>query len=127
MNRHKDYDKFSQSFQVTKLDFKFLDFIELQSSSESGTRRNLETNGYKDLSNVRLDTGSFLVNYIYWFFVVLLLVIFHGTVILLTKMKCVKKRDKNSRIKKTLKAIRKSFEYGVYFYLAMTISLFVWI
>jgi hypothetical protein len=126
MNKHRDYVKFSQAFSVTKLDFKFLDFIELQDSMETGTRRNLESNGYKDLANVRIDTVSFFVNYIYWFFVVLLLAIFHGIVILLLKLKWIKK-EKNVRIKKTLKAIRKSFEFGVYFYMMMTISLFVWL
>jgi hypothetical protein len=71
MNRPNDYDEFSQSFSVTKLDLKFLDTIELQSSLKDETRRNLASTGYKDLSNVRIDTGSFLVNYIYWFVVVL--------------------------------------------------------
>ena len=127
MNRPNDYDEFSQSFSVTKLDLKFLDGIELQSSLKDETRRNLVSTGYKDLSNVRIDTGSFLVNYIYWFVVVLLLAIFHGIIILLTKLKCIKEREESSKIKKTLKAIRKAFEFSVYFYIVMAASLFVWL
>jgi hypothetical protein len=127
MNRHEDFDKFSQSFQVSKLDFKFLDISGFQDSLGKSTNRNLASNGYKDLSNIRLDSKSFLVNYIYWFFVVIFLIIFHGTVVLLTQLDCIKKREKDDNIKKALKAIRNAFEYGVYFYLTMATSLFIWI
>jgi hypothetical protein len=127
INRHRYFDEFSQSFQVSKLDFKFLDITDLQDSVGGHTRRNMETNGYIDLSNVRLDTGSFIVNYMYWFFVVFLLGIFHGVVILLTKLECIKELEEDKAIRKTLKAIRKTFEFGVYFYIVMATSLFIWI
>jgi hypothetical protein len=127
MNRHEDFDKFSQSFQISKLDFKFLDITGFQDSLGKSTNRNLASNGYKDLSNIRLDTKSFLVNYIYWFFVVIFLIIFHGTVVLLSQLDCIKKREFDDYIKKTLRAIRNAFEYGVYFYLTMATSLFIWI
>jgi hypothetical protein len=42
-------------------------------------------------------------------------------------MDCHKKREEDDKMKNTLKAIRKAFEYGVYFYLMMAISMFVWI
>jgi hypothetical protein len=127
LNRPKDYDEFSQSFSVTKLDIKFLDFIQLQDSSKDGTTRNLASTGYKDLSNVRIDTGSFIVNYIYLLFAVLLLGVFHGVIFLLSKLNCIKQREEDDKIKKTLIAIRKAFEFGVYFYIMMTASLFVWL
>lgn len=73
MNKHVDYVKFSQSYSLTKLDLKFLDFIQLQDALEDETRRNLKTKGYTDLSNVRIETGSFLVNYIYWFLIILII------------------------------------------------------
>jgi hypothetical protein len=127
MNRPKDYDEFSQSFAATKLDGKFIDFMKIQDSSEEGTRRNLASTGYKDLSNVRLDSGSFLVNYIYLLLIVVLLGVFHVVIILLSKLNCIKKREEDDKIKKTLMAIRKAFEFGVYFYITMTASLFVWL
>jgi hypothetical protein len=42
-------------------------------------------------------------------------------------MDCHRKREEDDKMKKALKAIRKAFEYGVYFYLMMAISMFVWI
>jgi hypothetical protein len=87
----------------------------------------LETNGYIDFSNIRLDTGSFIVNYMYWFMVVLLLAIFHGIIILLTKLECIKELEEEKMIKKTLVYIRKTFEFGVYFYILMATSLFIWL
>jgi hypothetical protein len=42
-------------------------------------------------------------------------------------MDCVRKREEDDKMKKALKAIRKAFEYGVYFYLMMAISMFAWI
>jgi hypothetical protein len=127
MNRHRYFDEFSQAFQVSKLDFKFLDITGLQDSVGGQTRRSLETNGYIDLSNVRLDTGSFIVNYMYWFIVVILLGIFHGIIILLTELECIKELEEDKAIKKTLTSIRKTFEFGVYFYIVMATSLFTWI
>jgi hypothetical protein len=87
----------------------------------------LETNGYIDLSNIRLDTGSFIANYMYWFIVVLSLAIFHGVIILVTKLKFIKEKDEESKIKRTLMSIRKSYEFGVYFYIIMATSLFIWL
>jgi hypothetical protein len=127
MNRHRNFDKFSQSFQISKFDLKFLDITDLQDSVGAETRRNLETNGYIDLSNVRLDTGSFVVNYMYWFCFVILLGCFHGFIIFLTMLDCVRKRERGDKLKKILKYIRKSFEYGVYFYILMATSIFIWL
>jgi hypothetical protein len=87
----------------------------------------LETNGYIDLSNIRLDTGSFIANYMYWFIVVFLLVVFHGVIIIVTNLKFIKEKDEESKIKKTLMAIRRTYEFGVYFYIIMATSLFIWL
>jgi hypothetical protein len=42
-------------------------------------------------------------------------------------MDCIRKREEDDKMKKALMAIRKAFEYGVYFYLMMAISMFAWI
>lgn len=62
MNVPDNYVGYSQSFEVTKIDMKFMDFIKLQDGLAKGTRRNLST-GHVSLSNIGFSSGNFLVNY----------------------------------------------------------------
>ena len=66
MNTPDNYVSYSQGFEVTKLDFKFVNFISLQSSLKDSTRRFLSNNDYKSMTNIGFGSSHFLVNY--WYF-----------------------------------------------------------
>mmetsp|Transcript_42173 Transcript_42173/g.48963 ORF Transcript_42173/g.48963 Transcript_42173/m.48963 type:complete len:182 (-) Transcript_42173:963-1508(-) len=82
MNTPNNYVQYSQGYEITKLNFKFVNFVGLQSSLDSKTRRNLST-GYTSLTNIGFYSGHFLVNYIYFFLALVLAGLAHLVIMLL--------------------------------------------
>jgi len=76
MNTPNNYVQYSQGYEITKLNFKFVNFVGLQKSMLKGTRRNLST-GYKSLTNIGFSSGNFFVNYIYFFLALVFLSVIH--------------------------------------------------
>ena len=76
MNTPDNYVSYSQGYEVTKLNFKFVNGIGLQDALSKNTRRNLST-GYKSLTNIGFSSGNFFVNYVYFFLVLLLMALVH--------------------------------------------------
>ena len=74
MNTPDNYVSYSQGYEVTKLNFKFINGIGLQNSLSKSTRRNLNT-GYKSLTNIGFGYGNFFVNYIYFFLFLLIMIL----------------------------------------------------
>lgn len=75
MNVPNECVDYSLSYEITKVDIKFIDFIELQDGLSTGTGRNLDA-GYTSLSNIGFHSGNFIVNYCYFFLLVIILVLF---------------------------------------------------
>ena len=124
MNTPDNYVSYSQGYEVTKLNFKFVNGIGLQDSMLKGTRRNLST-GYKSLSNIGFSSGNFFVNYIYFFLVLLILIIVHLIVSLM--LLCFNKKDNQSKWKRWLSWTKRGFEFGWYLNLFFFASLFIFI
>lgn len=85
MNVPDRYVDYSLSYEITKIDIKFVDFIDLQDSLATGTRRNLGS-GYTSLSNIGFHSGNFFVNYCYYFLLMIILVLVHLVVIGIVSM-----------------------------------------
>lgn len=85
MNVPNTYVDYSLSYEITKIDIKFIDFIELQDSLNTGTRRNLDV-GYTSLSNIGFYSGNFIVNYCYYFLLMIFLVLVHLVVFWMVSM-----------------------------------------
>lgn len=124
MNVPDNYVGYSQSFEVTKIDIKFIDFIKLQDGLAKGTRRNLSS-GHVSLSNIGFSSGNFLVNYCYFFLLTFILVLIHIIVLCVLSLNCIK-RNKGC-LGRCLRATKRAFEYGVYFYMIVFASLFIFL
>lgn len=85
MNVPNEYVDYSLSYEITKIDIKFIDFIELQDSLNTGARRNLDV-GYTSLSNIGFYSGNFIVNYCYYFLLMVILVLVHLVVLWIVSM-----------------------------------------
>lgn len=126
MNVSDTLCEYGQSFSSTKIDMRYLDFIGIQSNMYDDTRRNLNSKGYKSLSNINIDSGNFIANYIYLFILYIILGFIHLVVFLLTKLECISKYPEKC-ISRTMVAIKNAFEFSVYFYLTIVASLFLFL
>ena len=111
-----EYHQFSQAMSYSKLDFEFMDTTDIRMDlRRKGYINGIPFTGYTYVVPTRLPAGSFFVNYVYlWMFVGLLLIV-HIGLIIVTCIPAVKQSDHGAW--DFVRAIRKSFEFSVYFYL----------
>lgn len=105
---------------------RYLDFTGIQSNMYDDTRRNLNSKGYKSLSNINIDSGNFIANYIYLIILFFVLGFIHFIVFLLANLKYIDMYPNNCIIL-TLIAIKNAFEFSVYFYLLIVASMFLFL
>jgi hypothetical protein len=114
-----------QAFSIAKLDFKFTDPADIQSSLADQTRRDLSSKGYKSLSNVKIYNQSFLVNYIFWFIALAIVIILHILIFLCSKL--FSKSEEGSNCTRFWTKLRSVFEFHIYFHMLVYSSLFIFL
>lgn len=105
---------------------RYLDFIGIQSNMYDDARRNLNSKGYKSLSNINIDSGNFIANYIYLIILFFVLGFIHFIIFLLANVRYIELYPKHC-ITRTLLAIKSAFEFSVYFYLLIVTSMFLFL
>lgn len=120
-----NYVEYWQAFSISKLDFNIAGSSDPQSSLADQTRRNLDTKGYKSLSNVKFYNQSFLVNYIYWFMVLGIFIILHIITIVCSIL--FSKSKNSSLLKRFFVILRDVFEFHVYFKFLVYSSMFIFL
>ena len=125
MNTPDNYVSYSQGFEVTKLDFKFVNFISLQSSLKDSTRRFLSNNDYKSMTNIGFGSSHFLVNYWYFLLFFVILVLTHTIISLMLWIRWIKNRK--NWFTKFLQIIKSKLEYGWYLHLLIYSSLIIFV
>ena len=124
MNTPDNYVSYSQGYEITKLNIKFINGIGLQDALMKGTRRNLST-GFRSLSNIGFSSGNFFVNYIYFFLLLLLMIIVHLLISLM--LACCTKKNSQSKCRRWLLWTKSGFEFSWYLNLFFFASLFIFI
>lgn len=119
MNVPDDYITYSRHFEITQLNFDFLDFIKAQDSIEGETRRHLQA-GFKPLRNLNFNNGNFMDEYIYLFMLLLVIGLFHAVFRLLIRNRKFKEDTYTKRIVDFFKNI---LEFKLYIYLIFYTSL----
>ena len=118
-----EYIEYWKSLSSTQLNFEFVDSMGLADSMEDEySGRYLASKGYKNLSNIGLKHASFLVTFIFFFIFLLLIVIFHILVILLDKI-----TNQGEESVNCLKTLRGYLEFGLYFYIIVFASPFMFL
>ena len=118
-----EYIEYWKSLSSTQLNFEFVDTIGITDFMEDEyTGRNLASKGYKNLSNIGLNHASFLITFMFFFIFLLLIIMLHLFIIWLDR-----KISKGSDSENCLKKLRGYLEYGVYFYIIVFASPFMFL
>ena len=123
MNIPDEYIEYCKSLSSTQMNFEFMDSMSLQDSMEDEyTGRNLASTGYKNLSNIGIKHGSLLVTFIFFFILLLIVITFHLIIFIIEKI--ISKGEESGNCLKTL---RGWMEFGLYFYIVVFTSPFMFL
>jgi len=113
-----EYHQFSQAMSYSKLDFEFMDTTNIRMNlREKGYINGVPFTGHTYVVPTRLPAGSFFVNYVYLWMLVGILLLFHIGLIITTNIPAFRKSSHG--VCDFIRAIRRSFEFSVYFYLIL--------
>mmetsp|Transcript_8456 Transcript_8456/g.7472 ORF Transcript_8456/g.7472 Transcript_8456/m.7472 type:complete len:410 (-) Transcript_8456:47-1276(-) len=119
MNIPDDYIAFARYFEITQFNFDFLDFLTIQDALNDETKGEV---GHRSQTNMNFSNGNILVEYIYLFLIISVVIASHVIFKLLIRKKTF---QQDSNLKIVIDFFNGIFEYKIYVNLVLYTSLIV--
>ena len=115
-----NYVSYAKSMGILKWDFKFLDFMKIDSALEN----TFNVTSSKNMTRIDYKSGSMIVNDVYLILIIPIIIIVHIVLIIISFLKWI---IKNVKLTIILESIKKSMAYSLYTKFLVYWSLFLFI